>query len=71
MGRGPRKSDPKRWYWRADRSGPDGRECVWKVARRKRFTPMREEWERVLGRLPEGWPRDVFAPQGLLTSWSA
>ena len=27
--RGPHKADPKRWYWRADRSGPDGRECVW------------------------------------------
>jgi len=27
--RGPHKTDPARWYWRADRSGPDGRECVW------------------------------------------
>ena len=27
--RGPYKTDSSRWYWRADRSGPDGRECVW------------------------------------------
>ncbi len=27
--RGPHKTDSSRWYWRADRSAPDGRECVW------------------------------------------
>lgn len=27
--RGPHKDAPDRWYWRADRSGPDGRDCVW------------------------------------------
>ena len=30
------------------------------------FTPTREEWERVLGRIAEGWPRDILALQGLL-----
>ena len=32
----------------------------------ERFTPTRQEWERVLGRIAAGWPRDILALQGLL-----
>jgi len=37
-----------------------------RAPRVERFTPSRPEWERVLARIAEGWPRDILGLQGLL-----
>lgn len=47
--RGPHKDDPNRWYWRADQSTPDGRQCVWSG-----WGTAAEVEQRLAGRVHEG-----------------